>query len=508
MQANLLSLLSNAAKAVLFIFLLIVSSVGLQAQTDVKIGTNPGNKTSSAVLELESTSKGFLLPRMTAAQMNAISSPANGLSIYNTDDSCVYVRRNTVWRSTCDPSALGAWSLLGNASTNPAINYLGTTDAQDLVFKTNAATRFTITSTGALTQTGTGLVTFTGLTNATNGLNVTNALLTANAGSTLTGATNVNATGAGATNIGNASSATTVLGATTINTTGTAATSIGNSGSTVTVAGTTGITGATSINTSGALGTTIGNASSATTVTGATAINTTGVLGTSIGNASSTTTVVGATNINTSGAATTTIGNASATTTIVAPNLNITGLNGGATTDSLVSVNNATGAVRKLKISDVLAAGFTADNGLTKTGTNVQLGGTLLQATSIAQAGFDLKMSGGNVAIGSATAPTSTLQLTGSLGVSYRKVTANTTLASTDYVVLANATSGAFTLTLPTASTCTGRTYYIGKSDETTNAVTFSPVIYLTETTTISSINFAKKYRIISDGSNWVIYNE
>ena len=42
---------------------------------------------SSAILELRSTTKGLLLPRMTTAQMNAIDGPANGLCIFNTDDS-------------------------------------------------------------------------------------------------------------------------------------------------------------------------------------------------------------------------------------------------------------------------------------------------------------------------------------------------------------------------------------------------------------------------------------
>jgi len=40
------------------------------------------------------------------------------------------------------------WSLTGNAGTNPAVNFLGTTDAQRLVFRTNNVERMTILSTG------------------------------------------------------------------------------------------------------------------------------------------------------------------------------------------------------------------------------------------------------------------------------------------------------------------------------------------------------------------------
>lgn len=557
----------------------LFSTQSLLAQTDVKIGNNPGNKTASAVLELESTTKGFLLPRMTAAQMGAISAPANGLAVYNTDQQCTFIYRGTSWVSLCDSATNGltksgstislggaltgattvtttgtntlaiaglqggaatdsimtldptsgvlkrrtvadvlagsgnVWLVGGNTLT--ANGTIGTNSNHDFSVETNGTTRLTFSSLGAITQVGTGQVTFTGNVDATNGLDVTTGLLTANAGSTLTGVTNINATGSSGTNIGNASTTTTVLGATNINTTGTSATAIGNATSAVTVAGTTSVTGTTTINTTGALGTTIGNAASTTAITGATNINTTGTSTTTIGNsgavaniAGSTVGVTGATNINTTGSAATVIGNASSTTTLTGPNVNVTGLTSGASTDSLVTVNGS-GTLKKRTVADVVGGAITADNGLTKnTANNIQLGGTLLQTTSIAQAGFDFKLSGGNVAVGSNTAPTSTLQVTGSQAASYRKVTGATTLAATDYIVLANATSGAVALTLPAASTCSGRMYYIGKTDETANAVSFSPALYITETTTIASINFAKKYKIVSDGTNWWIYNE
>jgi len=41
----------------------------------------------SSILQFDSTSKGVLIPRMNTAQRNAISSPANGLLIYNTTDN-------------------------------------------------------------------------------------------------------------------------------------------------------------------------------------------------------------------------------------------------------------------------------------------------------------------------------------------------------------------------------------------------------------------------------------
>ena len=74
-----------------FVVAAALGTTSVFAQTDAKIGTNPGTKVPSAVLELESTTKGFLLPRMTAGQMNAIIAPANGLAVYNTDDNCTFI---------------------------------------------------------------------------------------------------------------------------------------------------------------------------------------------------------------------------------------------------------------------------------------------------------------------------------------------------------------------------------------------------------------------------------
>jgi hypothetical protein len=58
----------------------------------VNIGGNTTNN-ASALLQADSTTQGFLMPRMTTAQINAIATPAEGLQVYNTTIShmCFYM---------------------------------------------------------------------------------------------------------------------------------------------------------------------------------------------------------------------------------------------------------------------------------------------------------------------------------------------------------------------------------------------------------------------------------
>lgn len=68
----------------------LFSNIGF---SQVGIGTTTPD--SSAVLDLVSTDRGFLLPRLTTAQRDLITNPATGLMIYNTTASDVQVNTGT-----------------------------------------------------------------------------------------------------------------------------------------------------------------------------------------------------------------------------------------------------------------------------------------------------------------------------------------------------------------------------------------------------------------------------
>ena len=71
-------------KLIFFLLSFMLAGAAVSAQKVYKIGDNTMTIAASAVLELESTTKGFLPPRMTIAQRNLIS-PTTGLMVYCTN---------------------------------------------------------------------------------------------------------------------------------------------------------------------------------------------------------------------------------------------------------------------------------------------------------------------------------------------------------------------------------------------------------------------------------------
>jgi hypothetical protein len=68
------------------------------------VNTTGSAANASAALDVSSTSQGVLVPRMTASQRSAISSPATGLLVYQTDGTTGFYYYN------------GSWTLLGGGS--------------------------------------------------------------------------------------------------------------------------------------------------------------------------------------------------------------------------------------------------------------------------------------------------------------------------------------------------------------------------------------------------------
>lgn len=68
-----------------FFALLIVFSAQVTIAQNVGINKDGSTPNASAMLDIDATDAGILIPRMTATQKNAISNPATGLLIFQTD---------------------------------------------------------------------------------------------------------------------------------------------------------------------------------------------------------------------------------------------------------------------------------------------------------------------------------------------------------------------------------------------------------------------------------------
>ncbi|WP_431472286.1 hypothetical protein [Nonlabens sp. SCSIO 43208] len=64
-----------------------------------QVGINTNSPDPSAMLDIDSVDKGLLTPRMTTAQRDAITSPATGLLVFDTDLNAFQYFDGTVWVS-------------------------------------------------------------------------------------------------------------------------------------------------------------------------------------------------------------------------------------------------------------------------------------------------------------------------------------------------------------------------------------------------------------------------
>jgi hypothetical protein len=107
--------------------------------------------------------------------------------------------------------------------------------------------------------------------------------------------------------------------------------------------------------------------------------------------------------------------------------------------------------------------------------------------------------------VGTTGTANSTLQVSGSLSLSIRTVTSNTTLGGTDYTVLVDATGGAITVTLPAPSaSISGRTYIVKKiGGGLTNDVILSGSIE--DGTSMSIYNDWTVVKLQTNGTKWYV---
>lgn len=144
---------------IVILLLMLVADRGF-----AQAGMTGNSPDKSAALDISSSNKGLLIPRValysTTDKLSIINnSPAQALLVYNTNANIsgtgasgtgYYYWDTNIWKkiATANDVPFIAWGVTGNGGTNPGTNFLGTTDANALAFNTNGVEGMRITAGG------------------------------------------------------------------------------------------------------------------------------------------------------------------------------------------------------------------------------------------------------------------------------------------------------------------------------------------------------------------------
>ncbi len=108
-------------RILLFVFTFLA---GICIQAQVAINTDGGEPDGSAMLDVQSTEKGMLIPRLTTVERTAIATPATGLMVYDTDESSFYFYNGSEW-GKISAGADTLWTLSGDNLLNSNVGNVG-----------------------------------------------------------------------------------------------------------------------------------------------------------------------------------------------------------------------------------------------------------------------------------------------------------------------------------------------------------------------------------------------
>ena len=113
-------------KSILFFFIIIFLSEVSIAQ--IAINDDGANPDASSILDIKSTDKGMLIPRMTTAQKMAISSPATGLLVFDNETNSFWFYDGSAWTKQATVSAFEYNTLTSLVSPNTTVTDLANDD--------------------------------------------------------------------------------------------------------------------------------------------------------------------------------------------------------------------------------------------------------------------------------------------------------------------------------------------------------------------------------------------
>jgi hypothetical protein len=123
----------------------VISLCSALSAQNVGVNATGAAPDASAMLDVVSTTRGLLIPRMTSAQRTAIATPATGLYVYDTTTNSFWFYNGTAWSEMASNTN---WRLAGN--TLSGTEFMGSINAQPVLFYSNNAERMRILSNGQI----------------------------------------------------------------------------------------------------------------------------------------------------------------------------------------------------------------------------------------------------------------------------------------------------------------------------------------------------------------------
>lgn len=140
-------------------FLCFLSLFLIFENTFSQVGIGTVSPEASATLHLEDANKGLLLNRVALVDVtngvSPVNTPVTGLLVYNTNAAIIggqgvgfYFWDGAQWQKLVTTHNNTDWALTGNSGTNPSSNFIGTTDNQDFVVRTNNTEKLRVEAGG------------------------------------------------------------------------------------------------------------------------------------------------------------------------------------------------------------------------------------------------------------------------------------------------------------------------------------------------------------------------
>lgn len=110
-------------KKISFFFLFTALFWQSECFSQVAINSTNAAANPSAMLDISSTNKGLLIPRLTTIQRKAIATPANGLMVFDTNTGSYWFNKNNAWKEIAIGSADNDSSLIYGKQTGTIRSY-------------------------------------------------------------------------------------------------------------------------------------------------------------------------------------------------------------------------------------------------------------------------------------------------------------------------------------------------------------------------------------------------